>query len=122
MIGEGAVRELERQVARRHGLKTNRAYMGPVSSWVSAKFSKMTAQQKGLASCLITGGFWTRKEQRERGYEVEEECPLCRAAPDSLRHRVLICEAVEEERKEERIRWLDDFRESPESHDKLFLR
>ena len=82
----------------------------------------MTAQQKGLASCLITGGYWTRKEQRERGYEVDEECPLCRAAPDSLRHRVLICEAVEEERKGERIRWLDEFRESPESHDELFMR
>eukprot|EP00959_Pyramimonas_sp_CCMP1952_P384460 8057415-Pyramimonas_sp.AAC.1 len=64
---------------------------------------RYTALEKGSIRNLCCGGAWTADRAAEVGYQLSDEqllCPLCRAHPDSVHHRLYECPVVSETRSE----------------------
>ena len=47
--------------------------------------------QMALNVTVVAGGQWPRVRCKEKGYKVSEQCPRCKEAPETLKHRVWEC-------------------------------
>eukprot|EP00959_Pyramimonas_sp_CCMP1952_P331003 6931443-Pyramimonas_sp.AAC.1 len=45
----------------------------------------------GLTLCVASGGQWPRQRQADSGYTIDVTCPRCKAAPETLFHRIWQC-------------------------------
>ncbi len=65
----------------------------------------ITRQQSAAFRAVACGAVWTAAQAKERGYLTDGLCDKCRAAPDTVRHRVYECEATRETVKASVPRW-----------------
>ena len=68
---------------------------------LASAWGRRCALQAFTALKAFCGGIWTAERARDAGYKISDEeavCPLCKAAPDTLEHRVLRCSARDEVR------------------------
>ena len=90
-------------------MNTPRVYVGHIASLLRPASKALPPNIKGVLAALVSGTVWTRTVQQERGYVVPHTaCALCGEAPDTLRHRVLDCNAVQLQRLEWGLAWLQE--------------
>ncbi len=52
---------------------------------------RYTPQQIGAFRAVVCGALWTADRARQLGYDTDGMCAMCRAARDTVRHRVYEC-------------------------------
>ncbi len=91
---------LERRIATRFA-KTEPAFHGrraclDLAIAAARPGRSITAAQAGAFKAAACGALMTMTRARRLGYDVEEDCPQCKAARDGLFHRVYRCSHTEE--------------------------
>eukprot|EP00972_Heterocapsa_arctica_P077528 11435499-Heterocapsa_arctica.AAC.1 len=67
------------------GPTRRRASLEPAARFIAS--SHTTANQKGIARCLVCDGIWTRRRAFEAAYEVPDlHCALCLVCDDTIQH------------------------------------
>ena len=69
--------------------------MDPEPARALMQSSGLSARGKAVLASAFSGSIWTCADLAAAGYEVEDRCPLCRAAADTLEHRIWHCNAPE---------------------------
>ncbi len=102
MLREAAQRELQRKVASTWA-DTDASFSGKrvcvdVLCTVLNSSKGLTPLEKGALASTAADAVWTRDRAFRGGYDVQNVCPLCGAAGDTLHHRVWWCPASREAR------------------------
>ncbi len=97
MLREAAERELQRKVASTWA-DTDASFGGKrvcvdVLCRVLSSCKSLTPLEKGALASTAADAVWTRDRAFRGGYDVDNVCPLCGAAGDTLHHRVWWCPA-----------------------------
>jgi len=91
----GVQRHWERKMASslcKDGWSGNRVCCDHVKKFLNSKWSKANPKASRAAIKAFCGGTWTQDRAIQSGYDIEDPyCPLCHAAPDSLKHRLFDC-------------------------------
>eukprot|EP00959_Pyramimonas_sp_CCMP1952_P350332 7339780-Pyramimonas_sp.AAC.1 len=93
LLKKAVLRGLEWDLGARLNLSKRACADGILHLLNSGRF---TLFQKGCIRVLFCDAVYTRTRAVSLGYKINNLCQLCLAAPDTLRHRLWECEAVEE--------------------------
>jgi len=99
MLKDAVQRKWQRTMAsklEKNGFNAKRVCPDPIRTVLASAWSRRSPLQAFTALKAFCGGIWTADRARELGYKITDEdavCPLCKAAPDTLEHRVLHCSA-----------------------------
>eukprot|EP00959_Pyramimonas_sp_CCMP1952_P420262 8802220-Pyramimonas_sp.AAC.1 len=66
-----------------------------VRSLLSPKSKKLLPRFKAILQTLVVQGWWTEEKLAQLGYDVPNECPLCKAFGDTIHHRLFSCQHPE---------------------------
>ena len=77
-----------------------RCCMDVVHKAISSGAKSFDRVGKGIIRCIACDGFWGMSRRKKAEYDVDELCPLCLAAPDTLHHRLWNCQCVDRQRVE----------------------
>ena len=64
----------------------------PSPARAAMRSSKFDKRDKAVLAAAWTGMIWTNHDLEKAGYIVDGLCCLCKAAPDTLRHRLWQCQ------------------------------
>ncbi len=92
----GAMREaFERKIggnmAKSHPSFQNRRACVDLAMRFAKPGRRCTRQEAACFRSVACGAVWTAAVAKERGYITDGLCPLCRTAPDTVRHRTYFC-------------------------------
>ncbi len=93
---KGAMRDaLERKIgsrlAKHHPAFQNRRACIDLATRFAKPSRRCTRQEAACFRSVACGAVWTAAVAKERGYATDGLCPLCRSAPDTVRHRTYFC-------------------------------
>ena len=76
-----------------------RVSMAAVTRTLGSRTAPLDPRGAGVLRSVAAAAVWTKTCLADAGYEVDCRCALCRAAPDTLRHRWWECSASQSERE-----------------------
>ncbi len=65
----------------------------------------ISRHQSAAFRAVACGAIWTAVKAKERGYDIDGLCAVCRMAPDTIRHRTYGCDGTREAVKAAVPRW-----------------
>ena len=102
LLHEACIRSLERRMMTKfqdtiplnegfehHEYQGRRVCVDAICSYLAS--GRNSAIDKVYARCLATDGYWTMDRFCKAGYHVSPLCPKCKAAPDTVHHRLWKC-------------------------------
>ena len=102
LLRDGVQRTLERKMAGQLWSEARpngrRACFDVVHRLTSPGCRKVDECGKCLIKAVAAGAYWTSQRQRDSGYDVQVQCPLCGAPEDGLIHRLWWCPSLQKER------------------------
>ncbi len=93
---KGAMRDsLERRIgsrlAKQHSSFHDRRACVDLAMRFARPSRRCTRREAACFRSVACGAVWTASLAKERGYITDGLCPLCRSAPDTVRHRTYFC-------------------------------
>ncbi len=130
LMHEATLRGLERQLGESmhksgcEGFRGRRVCLDHVRSRLSSDRRMSPLEKKAAYRSVLCDAVLTRSKAAERGYLVDDVCPLCGARGDSIFHRVWECchPEVEAARRKSAPDWMIDEAKRRGRHDPLYLK
>ncbi len=81
---------------------------------------RCSPHQAAVFRAVACGAIWTGTVARARGYDTDGDCPLCKAAPDTIHHRTYCCPATRPRVEAAVPRWFWEEAKKSGAHDSFW--